>query len=959
MSNLAKIEEIYHQALQIPFESRDEFLRDSCGDDNELRNEIESLLSFDEQAKDFIETPPIDVAANLITQQNKEKLIGREFSHYRIIEKLGAGGMGEVYLAEDTKLNRRVALKLLPLQFSQDTERRKRFEKEARAVSALNHPNIITIFGVEQTEDFNFIATELVEGKTLRELIAEKPLSPKETIEIGIQIADALDSAHSLGIIHRDIKPANIMIRQDGIVKVLDFGLAKLVESAELGVGSKDIFSPDSRLPTPDSRLTKAEAVMGTINYMSPEQALGETVDFRTDIFSFGVVLYEMLSSAKPFDGVSDAAVYNATINYNPQSLSELNNEIPLALEKIIFHAIEKKRAERYQTISELKRDLQELKENPTSDLFAKKFAIKRKSNLVRLAIPIIAIIALASIAYFLIFNRSSKQTAESKNFTYTQLTSKNGEELFPNLSPDGKSFLYSSRESGNWDIYLKRIGETVTINLTKDSLSDEIQGAFSPDGGQIAFRSQRNGGGIFVMNADGKNVRQITDTGFYPNWSADGKEIVYCTSNFPTPGERPTYPSELWRVEIASGNKHLITKNDAVQPNWSPNGFRVAFWGLKDGSQRDIWTISADGGEVIPVTDDAATDWNPFWSPDGKFLYFVSNRSGSMNLWRVGVDEKSGKLLGKPEAVTIPTNYSQFLSFGRQGNFIYSQAAIDFNLWRVGFNSESETIDKKAVQVTNDSLIKTDPNISPDDKSLLFASVGSQTEDLYLANSDGSAIHPLTETPFKERLPVWSPDGKRIAFVSNRSGGDYEGWLINPDGSNLRMITPSVADNSMMIPVWSPDGKSLLFSIGEKFPMIFDSDKNADEQTPTQLPANKGKNSYMATSWSPDGKKIAGYSSIPNSTKDVITIYDFATQQYRDLTDLGGLALWLNDSRRLIFCNNDKVFLLDTQTGKLKELLSVKPSIIDSISISKDNRSIYYSVRKKESDIWLAKVQE
>lgn len=945
MKDFARIEEIYHQALQIPLEKRDDFLRKSCGNDFELLSEVESLLTFDEQAKDFIEAPPNDVAANLITQQNKEKLIGREFSHYKIIKKLGAGGMGEVYLAEDTKLNRKVALKLLPFQFSQDRERRKRFEKEARAVSSLNHPNIITIYGIEKNEDFNFIATELVEGKTLRELISENPFSPKETIELAIQIADALDSAHSLGIIHRDIKPANIMIRQDGIVKVLDFGLAKL---SKHGGDSADFETRDHTAPN---------GVMGTINYMSPEQALGEMVDFRTDIFSFGVVLYEMLMGKRPFDGVSDAAIYNATINHTPPALSELKPEIPLALDKIVFHAIEKNREERYQTISELKRDLQKLKENPYSELIADKFATKQKSSFPKVAVSAFAIVLIALTAYFFLSNRSSNQNIGSKNFSYTQLTSQNGEELFPNLSPDGKSFIYASRENGNWDIYLKRIGEATVTNLTKDSPTDEIQGVFSPDGGQIAFRSERNGGGIFVMNTDGKDVKQITDAGFYPNWSSDGKEIVYCLANFPTPGERPVYPSELWRVAIASGEKHLITKNDAVQPNWSPNGQRIAFWGLKDGSQRDIWTVSANGGESIPVTDDAATDWNPFWSPDGKFLYFVSNRSGSMNLWRAAIDEVSGKVLGSPEPITIPTNYSQFLSFGRQGNFIYSQAAIDYNLWRVDFNSENE-VDKKAIQITSDSLIKTDPNLSPDNKSVVFASVGSQNEDLYLAQADGNKIRRLTETPTKERMPVWSPDGKRIAFVSNRSGGDYDGWVINPDGSNLRKITPSAPNFSFVITAWSPDGKSLLFSNSNDFPVIVDPDKNPEEQKIVTLPVDKGKNSYMATSWSPDGKKLAGYTSSENSLKRPITIYDFTTQQYRDLTDFSGVALWLNDSRRLIFCNEDKVFLLDTENGKLKELLSVKPNTIDSISLSKDNRSIYYSVRKKESDIWLANTQ-
>ena len=228
MSNIAKIEEIYHAALEKPLAERDEFLKKACGDDEELRREVESLLSFDEQAADFIETPPEDLAANLFAKQNNEDIIGKTLNHYRVISQLGAGGMGEVYLAEDTKLKRKIALKLLPLQFSTDAERKRRFEQEARAVSALNHPNIITIYGIEEAEDLEFIATELIDGETLREKIKEKPFTWQEMLNIAIQITSALESAHSVGIIHRDIKPANIMIRRDGIVKVLDFGLGKI-----------------------------------------------------------------------------------------------------------------------------------------------------------------------------------------------------------------------------------------------------------------------------------------------------------------------------------------------------------------------------------------------------------------------------------------------------------------------------------------------------------------------------------------------------------------------------------------------------------------------------------------------------------------------------------------------------------------------------------------------------------
>lgn len=947
MKDLAKIEELYHQALQIPFESRDEFLRNSCGDDDSLRSEIESLLSYDEQAKDFIETPPIDVAANLITQQNKEKLIGREFSHYRIIEKLGAGGMGEVYLAEDTKLNRKVALKLLPLQFSQDAERRKRFEKEARAVSALNHPNIITIYGVEQNEDFNFIATELVEGKTLRERLNEKTFSPKEAIEIGIQVADALESAHSLGIIHRDIKPANIMIRQDGIVKVLDFGLAKL---SKHGGDSAEFETREHTAPN---------GVMGTINYMSPEQALGETVDFRTDIFSFGVVLYEMLSGVKPFDGISDAAIYNATINHNPTSLAELNKEIPTALDKIIFHAIEKKRDERYQNISELKRDLQELKENPNSDLFAKKFAVKQKSNFAKFLVPIIAAVLLASIVYFLFLDRSTNQPAESKNFTYTQLTSKNGEELFPNLSPDGKSFLYASRESGNWDIYLKQIDGSNQINLTKDSTADDKQAIFSPDGKQITFRSERNDGGIFVMDSDGQNVRQITNVGFYPSWSPDGKEIAFGIDDFSEPGSRTTVPSQLWKVKIETSEKYLISGQDAVQPNWSPNKKRIAFWGLDSGGKRDVWTISADGGEPKTVTNDAAVDWNPIWSKDGKYLYFVSNRSGSMNLWRVGIDEDTGEVLGKPEAITIPSNYSQLFDFSTDDkSFVYVQTVNYSNIFKIDFDTNTETLGKTPVEITRGSKITTNPEISADNQYIAFDAIGDKQEDIFVAKADGSEVKQLTNDVYKDRTPRWSPDGKRLAFFTDETG-KYEGYVMNADGSGRKLVTTFPLDSWSQLPVWSPDGKRLIFNSRNAYPIIFDSEKQAKDQTPQYLPdEGNPKRWFMAYSWSPDGKKIIGYGRDTEKPESYLMIFDFTTNKYETVSEFGTRALWLSDNKRAIFFHNDKIYLLDTQTKRRKELLSVAPNRIQSISISKDNRTIYYTVQKSESDIWLANTQ-
>ena len=345
---LRQIEERYHAALELPPAERESFIKTTCGDDEDLRRELETLLAVNPSSNNFFETPPLSLAAEMFSATSRQtNLVGQEISHYKIIRLLGAGGMGEVYLAEDTKLHRQIALKVLTAQFETDVERIKRFKKEARAVSALNHPNIITIYAIEETETGNFIATEFIEGQTLRERIAEKPLPWQEAVKIALQITAALKTAHSVGIIHRDIKPANIMIRRDGIVKVLDFGLAKLT-------------APDSR-DFETREHTAPNRLMGTINYMSPEQVLGEPVDARTDIFSFGVVLYEMLSGVMPFAGASDAAIYNATINKVQPSLRESNDQIPAELDEIVKCAMEKDRERRYQTFSELRADLKNI----------------------------------------------------------------------------------------------------------------------------------------------------------------------------------------------------------------------------------------------------------------------------------------------------------------------------------------------------------------------------------------------------------------------------------------------------------------------------------------------------------------------------------------------------------------------------------------------------------------------
>ena len=944
MNNLAKIEGIYHAALERAPNERRAFLEEICGSDAELRCEVESLLAFDEPAADFIESPPDDLAAAFIENRKNENLIGRQFNHYLVLSLLGAGGMGEVYLAEDTKLGRKIALKLLPPQLSSNPERKARFEQEARAASALNHPNIITIYGIEEFDGFNFIATEFIDGETLRERLARAPFSIAETLDIVVQIASALEAAHSVGIIHRDIKPANIMLRPDGYAKILDFGLAKLTANSIGGFDTKD--------------LSGQRRVMGTINYMSPEQALGEKLDARTDIFSLGVVLYEMLTGIQPFAGNSDAAVYNAILNKKASLPSNTKQDLPPGLEEIISLMMEKNPDHRPQTAVGLRIALENIRQKLNSgEVIAASRSSKQKLKISwsKAALVTVAAAFFTAIVFLFLSKSPGGATSSPKNVNYTQMTKLSGAEIFPSLSPDGKTFLYSSRAEGNWDIFFQRVGGMNSINLTKDSKANNLQAVYSPDGNQIAFRSDRDGGGIFLMGATGENVRRLTDFGFYPSWSPDGKEIVFSSENFEEPMNRGIF-SHLWIVNVATSEKRKIIEQDAIQPNWSPSGARIAFWGYKQGGQRDLWTISADGADLAAVTDDAAVDWNPVWSPDGNYLYFASDRGGSMNLWRVSIDEETGKVLGEPETVATPSVYSQHLTFSRDGrNFAYAQAVNHSNVLKADFEqSGGKAAIGNSTEITRGAMLATNPELSPDGEWIVFDNLGDKQEDIFMIRSDGTGLRQLTDDSYKDRSPRWSPDGKQIAFFSDRLG-KYTGWVIDSDGGNLRQATHLSEQAWAQTPVWSPVGDKLLFNRSFSPPVILDGSKPFLSQSPQPLEAENAPERWiMMSSWSPDGKKLAGYMVSAGTGESGIFVYSFETRRYEKISDFGVFPVWLDDNRRLLFYQRDKIYLLDSQTKKSEEVMSVAPNRTQRITVSKDNRTAFYTLQKTEADIWL-----
>jgi Tol biopolymer transport system component len=496
-------------------------------------------------------------------------------------------------------------------------------------------------------------------------------------------------------------------------------------------------------------------------------------------------------------------------------------------------------------------------------------------------------------------------------------------------------------------------------INITEDSPADDKQPAFSPDGELIAFRSEREGGGIFLMGATGESVRRLTNFGYNPAWSPDGKEIVFATEEIFNRGASTRFSkSQLWIVNVASGERRLLTEGDAVHPQWSPNGSRIAYWRSVDIGQRDIYTLPADGGDAVPVTQDIHLDWNPVWHSGGGYLYFASGRSGSMNLWRVPIDEESGEVLGQLESVTAGASTShQHLSFTKDGERIaYVELVQSWSMWKVGFDPTSEMIEGEPEPLIPGSQQTLGPATSPDGDWLAFTAFTAfgENEDIYVMRPDGSSRRQLTNDEYSDRIGAWSPDGKRIAFYSNRGGGSTDIWTIRPDGSELLQLT-NAPDQALGLPRWALDGLRMsYYDFASHASYIFNLNKPWEEQTPVELPLFDANGEwFLSMCWSPDGRWLAGSCTAVPGRWEGIALYSLETERYRTLTNFGTFPTWLPDGR-LLFNSPGAVHMVDIESGNVRDLLSLLPDEIYYTTLSPDQRTLYFTRITDESDIWM-----
>ena len=812
---------------------------------------------------------------------------GSRLGGYEILSSLGAGGMGEVYRARDPKLQRDVAVKVLSDALARDTESLARFEREARLLASVDHPNIAVIHAIETEYERPFLVLELIPGETLAERLAAGPLPVPEALQIAGRIADALSAAHERGVIHRDLKPGNIRLTPDGRVKVLDFGLARVLADASTADSATVTGAMAADATAPGS-------ILGTPAYMSPEQARGRPVDRRTDLWSFGCVLFEMLTGRKAFEGESASDCLVAILTRDPD-WTALPSATPPPVRDLLRRCLEKDANRRMRDAGDAKLELEPAPgEASESRAAAGRGTRLAGRGLARLLRPILSALAPA--------NAAGETTPARPHPKISQLTVAEGIEGFPAWSPDGERLAFVREVGPTRRIFVRDIATGAETPITRGAW-DEIQPEWAPDGAIVFTRGREHGRRLEPRDVfgqyDGADIWRIEP--------ATGREMRLAENaanpTFAPGGQRIAVdaswagPRRIWTLDPRGRNPEQATTDVSeavahVRPRWSPDGRRIAFQNI-ERTKFDVRVVDLETKKLVWVTNDHFQDIGPAWSPSGRFLYFSSYRSGGLNVWRIAVaadgspsglleqlttgpgqdvdvaispdgrrlalailnqnaslwrlplDPATGRVKGAPEKLVASTREDS------RGGWSMDSRRVAFNSDRAGQMNIwlFEGSDGSTRQLTRGSGGDFQPRFSPDGRSLAFFSSRSGSADIWSLEIETATLRRLTRGPSIDVNPFFSPDGARIAYMSDQ-GGRLEVWVMDADGGHPRALTETGVMGHFL--AWTPSGDAIVYRNPSGKPASFRVSVEGGDPEP--LPEVVG-GAHM--SLSPDGSRI------------------------------------------------------------------------------------------------------
>jgi serine/threonine protein kinase len=851
-------------------------------------------------------------------------MIGKQVTHYKVIDKLGEGGMGVLYLAEDLELNRKAVLKFLPPDMMNDPEPNLRFKREAQATGSLSHPNIVTIYDVGVYENKTFIAMEYVEGKTLRELINSDELTIESITDISVQICEGLNEAHSKGITHRDIKPENILIDEKGKVKIVDFGLAK-IKNVSRGI-------------------TKQDSTVGTLKYMSPEQIRNQNVDHRSDIWSFGVILYEMITGKYPFKGEHDASLFYSIINQTPEPLARYKANIAEGYQRIIDKSLDKDPETRYQHIDELLSDLRrERKESGEHKIGERRVKKLKTRNPLIISAIALAILCTALIIYLL--NNPTKKVEPPK---HTQLTFVGNIYFYENgplfdisqISPDGQFTAYIADNGIDKSIYVKDNSGEQAIEIF-NGLNKVTCLRWSPDGNKIffsaTFKEKFSRSSYIIAKLGGKT--QKLQFNVFGCWSSDesliagignaGKQIRLI--------KRET--DEIVKIIELTGD---FTSMYAI--DWSSKGNKILFLARNDTTNKDqIWTIKADGTEQQKILEGTKSIYSPRWSPDGNYIYYLQSNEMTQDLMKLKVSSFNSD--NDPEVVQTGLQAYGFSITRDNKELCYTKRDVFSNLWSFIYNEKTNLFNSK--KLTTGTSYYAIPKISPDGKEIAFIHKGN----IFKMPLNGNSMKQLTFLNSECRSPSWSYNGKEIAFLS-----ESKLYVVSSGGGTpTDLIENDFGDEAF----WEPNSEIFYHKTGNRNFYIF----NPVTKENKLLVSNDSVGWMFSPRLSTDNLNVAIHWNRRMEGEPAYGIWIISSSDSSEKLLLKGNIFplnWSKDSKWIYASNIDKtppeILMVSANSGLTKVIYILPYGKIpnEHIDITPDGKTIVSAIKESNSDIWM-----